>query len=68
MALIDSSAFFSFPEAICLHDLYIFRKPDPLVTDMKNVVCSRLRAMLYLEIQKGKEAMKKKNSKCSGRY
>ena len=26
---------------------------------MKNVVCSRLGAMLYLEIQKGKEAMKK---------
>ena len=37
---------------------YVFRKPEPLGTEMKNVACSRLGTMLHLEIQKGKEAMK----------
>ena len=59
MALIDSSAVFSLLEAIFLRDSYIFRKPEPFGTEMKNVTCSRLGAMLHLEIQKGKEAMKK---------
>ena len=29
------------------------------MTEMKNVVCSRLGTMLHLDIQKGEEAMKK---------
>ena len=33
---------------------YIFRKPDPLVTDTS----LKLGTMLHLDIQKGKEAMK----------
>ena len=37
---------------------HIFRDPEPLGKEMKNVACSRLGAMLHLEIQKGKEAMK----------
>ena len=41
------------------HYSYIFVKPDPLGTEMKNVACSRLGKMLHLDIQKGKEAMKK---------
>ena len=42
-----------------LHYSHIFRKPEPLGTEMKNVACSRLGTMLHLDIQKGKEAMKK---------
>ena len=38
---------------------YISRNMDPLETDIKNVSCYRLGAMLYLEIQKGKEEMNK---------
>ena len=41
------------------HYSYIFRMPEPLGTEMKNVACSRLRTMLHLEIQKGKVAMNK---------
>ena len=51
--------FFTTPKEDLLQYSYIFRKPDPLGTDMKNVVCSRLGTMLRLDIQKGKEAMKK---------
>ena len=40
------------------HYSYIFRKPESLGTEIKNVTCSRLGTMLHLEIQKGKEAMK----------
>ena len=40
------------------HYSYIFRNPDPLRTDMKNVECSRLGTMLHLEIQNGKEDLK----------
>ena len=46
------------PKGDLPHYSYIFRKPDPLGTDMKDVVLSRLGEMLYLEIQKGKEATK----------
>ena len=35
------------------HHSYIFRKPEPLGTDMKNVAWSRLGTMLHLDIQKG---------------
>ena len=59
MALIDSSAVFSLPEAICLRDSYIFRKPKPLGTEMKNMACSRLGTMLHLDTQKGKEDINK---------
>ena len=34
---------------------YIFRKPEPLGIEMKNVACYRLGAMLHLDIQNAKE-------------
>ena len=37
----------------------MFWNMEPLGMDIKNVSCSRLGNMLYLDIQKGKEAMKK---------
>ena len=40
------------------HFSYIFRDPEPLDTEMKNVACSILGMMLHLDIQKGREAMK----------
>ena len=46
------------PKVDLPHYSFIFGKPGPLGTDMKNVVCSRLGAMLHPEIQKGEEAMK----------
>ena len=47
------------PKGDLLQYSYIFRKTEPLGTDMKNVACSRLETMLHLDIQKGKEAMNK---------
>ena len=47
------------PKGDLLHCSYIFRQPEPLGTEMKNVACSRLGTMLHLDIQKGKEAMNK---------
>ena len=47
------------PKGDLPHYSYIFRKPEPLKTEIKNMACSRLGTMLHLEIQKGKEAMKK---------
>ena len=47
------------PKEDLLHYSYIFRNPEPLGTEKKNVACSRLGTMLYLDIQKGTEAMKK---------
>ena len=47
------------PKVDLPHYSYIFRKPEPLGTEMKNVPCSKLGTMLHLEIQNGKEAMKK---------
>ena len=49
------------PKGDLPHYSYIFRKPVPLGTEMKNVECSRLGTMLHLEIQKGKKAMKTSN-------
>ena len=37
--------------------VFIFRNTDPLGTELKNMVCYMLVTMLYLEIQKAKEAM-----------
>ena len=37
---------------------YIFRKLDPLGTEINNVTCSRLGTVLHLEIQRGKDTMK----------
>ena len=51
------------PKGYLPHYSYIFRNPEPLGTEIKNVVCSRLGKMLHLEIQKGKEAMKKSTFK-----
>ena len=47
------------PKGYLPHYSYIFRNLEPLGTEMENVACSRLGMMLHLEIQKGKEAMKK---------
>ena len=49
------------PEGDLPHYSYIFRNPDPLDTDMKNILCSRLGTMLHLDIQKGKKATKMSN-------
>ena len=46
------------PKVDLLHYSYIFRKPEPLGVDMKNMYSYRLGTMLHLEIQKGEEAMK----------
>ena len=40
------------------HHLFIFRKPDPLGTELNNSACSRLETMFYLRIKKGKVDMK----------
>ena len=36
------------PEGYLPHYSYIFRKPEPLVTEMNNVDCFRLGTMLHL--------------------
>ena len=41
------------------HYSYIFRKPYMLGEKLNNVACYRLGTLLYLEIQNGKEEMKK---------
>ena len=55
----SSMRFRTTPKGDLPHYSFIFRKPEPLGTEMKNVACSRLGTMLHLDIQKGKEAMKK---------
>ena len=40
------------------HYSYIFSNPEPLRTEIKNIDFYRLGTMLYLDIQKGKEATK----------
>ena len=49
--------FCTIPKGDLPHYSYIFRNPDMLWMRMKNVDCSRLGTMLYLKVQKGKEAM-----------
>ena len=56
--LMSAIQFFTTPKGYLLHYSYIFRKPDLLGTEMKNVDCSRLGTMLHLGIQKGEEAIK----------
>ena len=53
--------FFTTPKGYLLHYSYIFRKPEKLGIEMKNVACLRLGKMLHLDTQKGKEAMKTSN-------
>ena len=45
------------PKGCLPHYSYIFRAPEPLGTEIKNVAWSRLGTMLHLDIQKGEEAM-----------
>lgn len=40
---------------------FIMRKPVPLGTEFKNVCCSVTGIMLYVEVQRGKDGMKKKH-------
>ena len=35
------------------HLSYIFRKPDPLSTEFKNVACSVTGALIFIEVQRG---------------
>ena len=46
------------PKGYLPHDYYIFRKTEPLGTEMKNVACLSLGTMLHLDIQERKEAIK----------
>ena len=46
------------PRQDFLHSSFIFRNPEPLGEKMKNATFLMLVAMLHLDIQKGKEAMK----------
>ena len=46
------------PKGDLPHFSFIFKNPEPLGKEIKNVVCSRLGTMIHLEIQKGKEAIK----------
>ena len=50
--------FLTTPKVDLPHYYYIFRNTEPLGTEMKNVMCSRLKTLLHLDIQKNKEAMK----------
>ena len=43
------------------HFSYIFRKLEPLVIDFKIVVCSITGALIFIELQRGKEGMKFSN-------
>ena len=60
------------PKGYLPHYSYIFRKPYKFGTNMDNLACSRLRTLLHLEIQKGKEDMKtstfQKNSGATAEY
>ena len=40
------------------HLSYILRKTDPLGTEFKTVACSVTGALLFIEVQRGKEGMK----------
>ena len=40
------------------HLSYIFQKPEPLGTEFKTVACSVTGALLFIEVQRGKEGMK----------
>ena len=60
--LISAILFRTTPKGDLMHYSFIFRNPDPLGKEMKNVACSRLGTMLHLEILKRKEDMK--TSKC----
>ena len=57
--LMSAIKFRTTPKVDLPHYSYIFRKPEPLGIEMNNVECSGLGKMLHLDIQKGKEAMKK---------
>ena len=40
------------------HFSYIFRNPEPLGTEFNTVACSVTGALLFIEVQRGKEGMK----------
>ena len=40
------------------HLSYIFRKPEPLITEFKTVACSVTGELIFIEAQIGKEGMK----------
>ena len=51
--------FFTTPKGYLPHYSYIFRNPEPLGIEMKNMDCYMLRIMLYPDTLKGNGAMKK---------
>ena len=46
------------PKGDLPHQSFIFRNPEPLVTEMKNVDCSRLGTTLHQDFQRYKKATK----------
>ena len=60
----SSILFHNTPKGYLLHYSYIFKKPDPLGTEMNNADFSRLGSMLHLEIQKREEDMQTSTFKC----
>ena len=56
----SSIRFCTTPKSYLPHYFYIFRKPDPLGTDIKNVDFSSSGTMLYLETQKREKVVKVK--------
>ena len=40
------------------HLSYTFRKPEPIVTEFKTVACYVTGALLFIEVQRGKEVIK----------
>ena len=46
------------PKGDLPHYSYIFRNMEPLGKYIKKIYCSRLGNVLYLDIQKGKKALK----------
>ena len=50
--LMSAIRFWNNPKGDPPHNLFIFRNPYPFGMELNNMVCYRLGAMLYLDIQK----------------
>ena len=56
--LMRAIIFCTTPKKDLAHYSFIFKKPEILGTDIKNMVCTRLGMMLHLDIQNIKEVTK----------
>ena len=54
----SAKRFWTTPKGDLPQFAFIFRKPEALREESKNLACSRLGFIIYLKIQKGKEFMK----------